>query len=225
MQLESSIDQITNLSEVRKKIYAKGREMRRQIASPRSTGPYTTSTMNTTNTTNTTSTQHAGIGEDTTEGATEGATPQRPPGGARRSPRSRKARAPPVPLAERPPFSPCNPGVAKEAVTKGRAIGGVNQGTPYGAERAKAREAMHQAKAKRLNGVFRPCAPAEAQEQIQVKYYLNSADAAALAAEKKYIKKKAKRNYRDFIFHTQGQHMSARPEMPMRVTQGGGSMG
>ena len=194
--------------------------MRRQIASPRSTGPYTTSTMNTANTANT-GTQHAGIGEDTNGGA----TPQRPPGGAGRSPRPRKVRAPPVPLAERPPFSPCNPGVAKEAVTKGRAIGGVNQGTPYGAERAKEREAMRETKAKRLNGVFRPCAPAEAQEQIQVKYYLNSADAAALAAEKKYIKKKAKRNYRDFIFHTQGQHMSARPEMPMRVTQGAGHMG
>ena len=75
------------------------------------------------------------------------------------------------------------------------------KGCPYSAEHDKKSQDQKEHDKKQLSGAFRPCAPSEAQTQIQVKYYLNSADASAIEAEKTYIHERAKREYSEFVRH------------------------
>ncbi len=104
---------------------------------------------------------------------------------------------------DRPPFRPCNPVEARNAITQER-HGYVGLHSPY--DLAHRLEMLERQEAQKhvIGGVFVPNAPAKAKEAVKVNYYLNSPDAETIEAERRFIQDKARRNMLEYYRRAHG---------------------
>jgi hypothetical protein len=109
----------------------------------------------------------------------------------------------------RPPFRPCNPKEARLKITEER-HGYVGLHSPYDIAHRIAVLERQEAQKRVLGGTFNPSSASQARKEIQVDYYLNSADAETIAAERRYIKDKANRNMVEYYRRMNQQLASQR---------------
>lgn len=96
-------------------------------------------------------------------------------------------------MATRAPFVPASTSAAKKIIA-GDTSAYVNANTPYDAARRAAIEAEHERRKKFLAGEFRVKSATEAKKGVQVRYFMNSPDEDALAAEEMLVKERTATN-------------------------------
>ena len=115
-----------------------------------------------------------------------------------------------APMKERPPFRPCNPSDARSAITDVR-HGYVGLHSPY--DLAHRLQLLERAEAQKsvLGGPYMPTGR-KARETIRVNYYLNSADAETIEAERRYIQDRANRNMVEYYrrMHLQREKLTSK---------------
>lgn len=96
------------------------------------------------------------------------------------------------------PFSPCNPSLAKHAITrKGNIF--VGSSSPYDADREEFLNRKDFDESKRLGpSPFAPNSASQAKTMISVNYYLNSPDTYQLHSDRKNITERIMRNSKNF---------------------------
>ena len=96
------------------------------------------------------------------------------------------------------PFSPCNPSLAKHAITRKGDIF-VGSSSPYDADRAEFLNRKELDESKRLGpSPFAPNSASQAKTMISVNYYLNSPDTHQLQADRKLITERISKNSKVF---------------------------
>ena len=96
------------------------------------------------------------------------------------------------------PFSPCNPSLAKHAITRKGDIF-VGSSSPYDADREEFLNRKELDESKRLGpSPFAPNSASQAKTMISVNYYLNSPDTHQLQADKKLITERISKNSKVF---------------------------
>ena len=121
-------------------------------------------------------------------GATAGGSMQASSAGGKKS----KPKAA-VPLADRPPFRPCNPTGAREAITLSK-TGFVGMHSPFDLGYRQRQKERQEAATRRGGGTFLPPSGQQAKDDTRVNYFLNSPDAETIEAERRYVQEKAARN-------------------------------
>ena len=96
-----------------------------------------------------------------------------------------------VPLADRPPFRPCNPAGAREAISLDK-TGFVGMHSPFDLGYRQRLKERQEAASLRLGGTFLPPSRQQAKDDTSVNYYLNSPDAETIEAERRYIQEKVR---------------------------------
>ena len=96
------------------------------------------------------------------------------------------------------PFSPCNPSLAKHAITrKGNIF--VGSSSPYDADREEFLNRKELDESKRLGpSPFAPNSASQAKTMISVNYYLNSPDTYQLQHDRKHITERISKNSKNF---------------------------
>lgn len=96
-----------------------------------------------------------------------------------------------APIADRPPFRPCNPTGAREAITLEK-TGFVGMHSPFDLGYRQRQKERQEASARRIGGTFLPPSGQQAKDDTRVNYFLNSPDAETIEAERRYIQEKVR---------------------------------
>lgn len=112
--------------------------------------------------------------------------------------RPRTAQDATLSFGKKVPFSPCNPSLAKHAITrKGNIF--VGSSSPYDADREEFLNRKDFDESKRLGpSPFAPNSASQAKTMISVNYYLNSPDTYQLHSDRKNITERIMRNSKNF---------------------------
>uniref|UniRef100_A0A7S4EZ16 Uncharacterized protein n=1 Tax=Chrysotila carterae TaxID=13221 RepID=A0A7S4EZ16_CHRCT len=110
---------------------------------------------------------------------------------------SASAKPAPSKSKPRPPFVPCNPSQARDAITLEKE-GYVAIHSPHYLAHSQQLQELEQSSRMRVGGTFVPASSAKAKDLLAVNYYMNSPDAETLEAEKRFIKERGERNLEEY---------------------------